>query len=83
MIEAKAKWKHRDQNIVVLPLPQVPAEDKIFRLLGCRFQADLQGLLLRCALSQQMPFQLVTSLGLVQACQPNPRGSDQRKKHGH
>ena len=45
MIEAKAKWKHRDQNIVVLPLPQVPAEDKIFRLLGCRFQADLQGLL--------------------------------------
>lgn len=56
-----------DQNTVVLPLPQVPAEDKMSRLLGCRFQADLQGLLLRCAVSQQIPFQLVTSLGLAQA----------------
>jgi len=50
----------RDQNIVVLPLPQVPAEDKIFRLLGCRFQVDVQGLLLRCAMSQQM--QLIKQL---------------------
>lgn len=57
----------RDQNTVVLPLLPVPAEDKMFRSLGCRFQADRQGSLLRCAVSQQTPFQLVTSLGLVQA----------------